>query len=117
MLFLKIAAIALIFLNIIVSVIIAKLFRFKRFGLKFSDLAFPLFVLEFYLISDRFFYHSLLPELVFALSLLAIATAVYFLRKRRNFHYMKFLKYFWRSGFLLMSVLYLALVITILFFR
>lgn len=117
MLLLKIAAVAFIFLNLIVSAILAKLWRFKRFGLKFSDLAFPLFALEFYLISDRFFYHSALPELVLALSLLAIGTAVYFLRKKRDFLYTKFLKYFWRSGFLLMLVLYLALVITVLFFR
>lgn len=114
---LKIAAVALIFLNLIVSIILAKLLLFKRFGLKFSDLAFPLFALEFYLLSDRFFYHSLLPELIFALSLLAIGIAISFLGKRKPFFYPIFFKYFWRIGFLLMFLLYLALVITIVFFR
>ena len=53
---LKIASILFIFLTIILTIIITKLFRLKRFGLNFADLAFPLFVLEFYVISDRAFY-------------------------------------------------------------
>ena len=44
---LKIASILFIFLTIILTIIITKLFRLKRFGWNFADLAFPLFVLEF----------------------------------------------------------------------
>lgn len=117
MLLLKIASVLFIFLNIIISVIAARLFRLKRFGLNFADLAFPLFAIEFYLISDRVFYHSLLPELVLALSLLAIGQTIYFLRVKKTFYYPKFLKYFWRAGFLLTFFMYLALVITILIFQ
>lgn len=117
MLLLKIASVLFIFLNIILSAITVKLFRLKRFGLTFADLAFPLFAIEFFLISDRVFYHSLLPELVLALSLLAIGQTVYFLRKKHSFYYPKFIKYFWRAGFLLVTFMYLALVITILIFQ
>ena len=91
--------------------IASKLFRLKRFGWNFADLAFPLFVLEFYVISDRAFYHSFLPELALALSALAIAITVYFLRIKRSFYYPKFFKFFWRAGFILTFFLYLAMVI------
>ena len=108
---LKIASILFIFLTIILTIIITKLFRLKRFGLNFADLAFPLFVLEFYVLSDRAFYHSLLPELALALSALAIAITIYFLRVKRSFYYPKFFKFFWRAGFILTFFLYLAMVI------
>ena len=108
---LKIASVLFIFLTIILTIIITKLFRLKQFGLNFADLAFPLLVLEFYVISDKAFYHSLLPELTLALSALAIAITVYFLRVKRSFYYPRFFKFFWRAGFILTCFLYLAMVI------
>lgn len=78
-----------------------------------TDIAFPLFCYEFYYISDRAFYHSLLPQLVFALSLLAIGLSFYFLLKKHSFYYPKFFKYFWRAGFLLTLFLYLAMIISL----
>ena len=111
---LKIASILFIFLTIILTIIITKLFRLKRFGLNFADLAFPLFVLEFYVISDRAFYHSLLPELALALSALAIAITIYFLRVKRSFYYPKFIKFFWRAGFLLTLVMYIEMIVELM---
>ncbi|MGT2847241.1 DUF3397 domain-containing protein [Streptococcus massiliensis] len=113
MLLLRIAAILFIFLNIFVSIVFVKLFRLQKRGFNFADLAFPLFFVEFYLISDRAFYHSLLPQLVFALSLLAIGLSIFFLVKRRSFYYPKFFRYFWRAGFLLTFFLYLAMIISL----
>ena len=111
MMLLRIAAVLFIFLTIALSIILIKFLRLKRFGLNFADLAFPMFFLEFYIISDRAFYHSLLPELALALSALAIAITVYFLRVKRSFYYPKFFKFFWRAGFILTFFLYLAMVI------
>ena len=111
MVLLKIASVLFIFLTLILSIIAVKVFKLRKFGLNFADLAFPLFVLGFYVISDRAFYHSFLPELALALSALAIAITVYFLRVKRSFYYPKFFKFFWRAGFILTFFLYLAMVI------
>jgi hypothetical protein len=46
-----------------------------------------------------------------ALSALAIGITVYFLKKKQTFYYPKFLKFFWRAGFMLTFFLYLAMVI------
>lgn len=113
MMLLKIAAVLFIFLNIFLSIVFVKLFRLRKLGLNFADLAFPLFFVEFYLISDRAFYHSLLPQLIFALSLLAIGLTIFFLGKRHSFYYPRFFKFFWRAGFLLTFFLYLAMVISL----
>ena len=113
MILLKIASVLFIFLTIILTIIITKLLRLKRFGLNFADLAFPFFAVEFYIISDKAFYHSLLPHLLFVLSGLAIAITAYFLRKKRTFYYPKFFKFFWRAGFILTFFMYLAMVIAL----
>ena len=84
MMLLKIASILFIFLTFALSIILMKIFRLKRFGLNFADLAFPMFFLEFYLISDRAYYHSMLPQLVLALSALSIAITIYFLKKKQT---------------------------------
>lgn len=111
MILLRIASVLFIFLTIALSIILIKFLRLKRFGLNFADLAFPMFFLEFYIISDRAYYHSMLPQLVLALSALAIGITVYFLKKKQTFYYPKFLKFFWRAGFMLTFFLYLAMVI------
>ena len=111
MMLLRIASVLFIFLTIALSIILIKFLRLKRFGLIFADLAFPMFFLEFYIISDRVYYHSMLPQLVLALSALAIGITIYFLKKKQTFYYPKFLKFFWRAGFMLTFFLYLAMVI------
>lgn len=115
MVFLKFASILFIVLTLTISIILVKLLRLKKRGYNFADLAFPLFVGEFYLISDKVYYHSLLPHLFLALSLLAIAIAAYFLVGTRDFSYPRFFKFFWRAGFILTFLCYLALVISLFF--
>ena len=110
---LKIASILFIFLTLILTTITVRVFQLRKYGLNFADLAFPLFVVEFYIISDKAFYHSLLPHLLFVLSGLAIAITAYFLRKKRTFYYPKFFKFFWRAGFILTIFMYLAMVIAL----
>ncbi len=113
MTFLKFAAILLLLLSFIVSITIIKLFGLQKKGWNFADIAFPILAFEFYLISDKAYYHSLLPHLVLALSLLSLAIVYYFLRKRRSFSYSRFFKFFWRAGFIVTFFLYVALIIAL----
>ena len=75
----KVASVLFIFLTLILSGIIVHLFKLQKRGWRSTDIAFPLFALEYYLISDSAFYHSLLPLLALSLSLLALGLTVYFL--------------------------------------
>ena len=109
----KVASLVFIFLTLILSGIIIRVFKLRRYGWNFADLAFPLFALEYYLISDAAYYHNLLPQLLLALSLLAIGLTIYFLKKRRSFYYPKFFKYFWRAGLLMTFFLYLIMTISL----
>ena len=109
----KVASLVFIFLTLILSGIIIRVFKLRRYGWNFADLAFPLFALEYYLISDAAYYHNLLPQLLLALSLLAIGLTIYFLKKKRSFYYPKFFKYFWRAGFLITFFLYLIMTISL----
>lgn len=117
MTFLKFAAILFIILNLTISIILVKLLRLQKRGWNFADIAFPLFVFEFYLITDKAYYHSLLPHLILALSILAIVIAAIFLRKRQDFTYARFFKLFWRAGFLLTFLVYLAMTISLFLIR
>ena len=105
----KVASVLFIFLTLILSGIIVHLFKLQKRGWRSTDIAFPLFALEYYLISDSAFYHSLLPLLALSLSLLALGLTVYFLKKKKSFYYPKFIKSFWRAGFLVTFLLYLIL--------
>lgn len=113
MLFLRIISVIFIFLDLAISIILVKVLGLRKRGWNFADIAFPLFAFQFYLVSDRAYYHSLLPHLVLALSLLALGISLYFVFKRREFPYKKVLKFFWRAGFILTFLLYLALVIAL----
>ncbi|HFI0147790.1 TPA: DUF3397 domain-containing protein [Streptococcus suis] len=113
-LFLKIAAVLFVFLTLAISIIVVNVFKLQRYGRNFADIAFPLYALEFYLISDRMYYNSFLPHLILALSLLSIGLCIFFLLRKRSFSYKRFFKIFWRSGFLLTFFMYLALVIALL---
>ena len=105
----KVASVLFIFLTLILSGIIIHLFKLQKRGWRSTDIAFPLFALEYYLISDSAFYHSLLPLLALSLSLLALGLTIYFLKKKKCFYYPKFIKYFWRAWFLVTFLLYLIL--------
>ena len=106
MIFLKIASVLLLILSFIISITVVKLFRLQKKGYNFADIAFPLLAFEFYLISDKAYYHSLLPQLV-------LAIVYYFLMKKRLFSYQRFFKFFWRAGFILTFFMYLALIIAL----
>ena len=111
MILMKIASILLLILTLVVCIIITKLFRLKKLGRNFADLAFPVLVFEYYLITAKTFTHNFLPRLGLALSVLAIILVFFFLLKKRSFYYPKFFKFFWRAGFILTFFLYLAMVI------
>lgn len=111
--FLKIVAFLFIFLTLVISIIAVKFFRLQNRGWNFADIAFPLYAIEFYLISDKAYYNSLLPQLVLALSLLAIGLCGFFLLKKKNLLYRRFFKVFWRASFILTFLMYLALVIAV----
>lgn len=114
---LKIAAILFLILTLLISVILVKLLGLRKRGLNFADLAFPLFVGEFYLISDKAYYHSMLPLLGLALGLLALVLCALMAFKKRSFDTGKFMKTFWRAGFILTFLVYLALVISVFFMK
>ncbi|HFI0420751.1 TPA: DUF3397 domain-containing protein [Streptococcus suis] len=113
-LFTKIIAVLFIFLTLAISIITVKFFRLQKYGRNFADIAFPLYALEFYLISDRIYYSSLLPHLLLALSLLSMGLCAFSLFKKKEFSYKRFFKVFWRASFILTFFMYLALVIAVL---
>ncbi|MTB64863.1 DUF3397 family protein [Streptococcus sp. zg-86] len=113
MIFLKIASILFLILPLIISLLVVKLFKLQKKGWNFADIAFPIYAFEFYLISDKVYYHSLLPQLVLALSILTLMITYFFLFKKRHFSYHRFFKFFWRAGFILTFFMYLALVIAL----
>lgn len=117
MTFLKFASILFIVLNLTISILLVKLLRLQKRGWNFADIAFPMFMVEFYLITDKAYYHSLLPHLVLALSILAISITTFYLIKKKDFTYARFFKLFWRAGFLLTFFLYLAMVLSLFFIK
>ena len=64
-----------------------------------------------YLITAKTFTHNFLPRLGLALSLLATILVFFFLLKKRSFYYPKFIKFFWRAGFLLTLVMYIEMIV------
>lgn len=113
MLIYKLMALAFLILTPIFSYVIVSMFKLNRYGLKFPDITLPLYALEIIIVSAKFFTHSLLPYYVIIKSILAITIASLILRKGQHFSYHRFLKLFWRSGFLITAVFYLGLVILV----
>ncbi len=88
----KVATVLFIFLTLILSSIIVHLFKLQR-GWRSTDIAL-IYCLEYYLISRQHFYHSLTTTIEpFAFGL---GTNGLFLKKKKSFHYLNFIKYFWR---------------------
>ena len=114
MILMKLASILLLILTLVVCIIITKLFRLKKLGRNFADLAFPILVFEYYLITAKTFTHNFLPRLGLALSVLAIILVFFFLLKKRSFYYPKFIKFFWRAGFLLTLVMYIEMIVELM---
>ena len=114
MILMKIASILLLILTLVVCFIVTKLFGLRKIGFNFADLAFPLLVFEYYLITAKTFTHNFLPRLGLALSLLAIILVFFFLLKKRSFYYPKFIKFFWRAGFLLTLIIYIAMIVELM---
>ncbi|MGT2926670.1 DUF3397 family protein [Streptococcus cuniculipharyngis] len=114
MTFYKFLALGLLVLTPLLSLLITKLFQLDKLGLRFPDLAFPLFAGQIIYLSGHFFTHSLLPHYAIALALLAICAAIWLLNKQPNhFSYRRFFKVFWRTGFLVTLVFYLSMLIAI----
>ena len=106
----KLIALAFIVLTPIFSYILGSLFKLRRYGILFTDTAFPLFAFEIILLSDKFFSNRFFPYYMICLSLLAIILTLRLLRKNHSFSYRRFLKFFWRTGSILSFLFYIFLV-------
>ena len=112
----KLFSIAFFFLMPLFSYILVSFFILQLFWILFTYLSFPLFALYIALLAiqsltlDVFFYYLI------CLSLLALILSITFLKRYHAFSYRRFLKFFWRSGFILTAIFYvieLILVFTI----
>ncbi|MGT2744631.1 DUF3397 domain-containing protein [Streptococcus phocae subsp. phocae] len=106
----KLTALAFIILTPMVSSIFISLFKLNAKGLKFPDLALPFFALELVIVSGKFFTHNLLPYYLIVMALLAIVISLLLIIRSQEFCYPRFLKLFWRVGFLITFCFYLILV-------
>ena len=113
MILIKLASILLLVLTLALAIIISRFFKLKKKGINFADLAFPFLIFEYYLITAKVFSHNYLPILGIVLSLLAIILVFYFLNTKRSFYYPKFIKFFWRAGFLLTLLVYIIMIIQV----
>ena len=113
MILMKLASILLLVLTLALAFILSRLFKLKKRGINAADLAFPVLIFEYYLITAKVFTHNYLPVLGTALSLLAIILVFFFLTKKRSFYYPKFIKFFWRAGFLLTLLIYIIMIVQI----
>ena len=109
----KLASVLLLVLTIALAIIISRFFKLKKKSINFADLAFPLLIFEYYLITAKAFTHNYLPVLGIVLSILAIILVFFFLIKKRSFYYPKFIKFFWRAGFLVTFLIYIIMIVQI----
>ena len=114
MILIKLASVLLLVLTIALAIIISRFFKLKKKGINFADLAFPFLIFEYYLITAKAFTHNYLPVLGIVLSLLAIYFSLFsFFIKKRSFYYPKFIKFFWRAGFLVTFLIYIIMIVQI----
>ncbi|MGT2934454.1 DUF3397 family protein [Streptococcus castoreus] len=106
----KLTALALILLTPLFAMILTSLFRLGKKGIKFPDLALILFAIEIVLVSGKFFTHNLLPYYLIIMSLLAIVISLLLVIRSQHFSYHRFMKLFWRVGFLITFFFYFILV-------
>lgn len=106
-------AILFLFLTLAFTYVIVATFKLHRFGFNMADLALPIYAFEIVLVSAKYYTHSFLPYYAIAMSLLALFSVWWQLSKKKTFHFQKFVKFFWRSGFILTFLFYLGTVISI----
>lgn len=102
-------------LSFALAIVIVSLFGLRRFKIHPADLVFPFLAIAFYIVSDRIFYHSLIPVLTLILSITFLGVALHFIRQKKSFPYGQVVKIFWRLSFIVTLALYLALLIYVLF--
>ena len=87
----KLFSFSFVFLTPIFAYILVTFFKLKRFGILFTDIAFPIFAFEIGLVGNKFLGSSIFFYYLICLSLLAIILTVTFLRRDHSF----FLPPFW----------------------
>lgn len=97
---------------------LVRYFDLKRFSIKFPDLSLPFLAWAIIHYSGTYFTHSLFPQYLLMMCLLAVATCLFIVRRNRNnrrkiFSYQRFFKLFWRMGYLLTAIFYIVTVILI----
>ncbi|HAK39215.1 DUF3397 domain-containing protein [Streptococcus sp.] len=109
----KLFSFSFIFLTPIFAYILVKFFNLKRFGILFTDLAFPLFAFEIALVVNNFLDSSIFFYYLICLSLLALGLTAFFLKRNHSFSYRCFGKFFWRSGFIVTFIFYIIVLILV----
>ncbi|VHL79235.1 integral membrane protein [Streptococcus pyogenes] len=109
----KLTALAFLIVTPLFAMIVTPLFKLNKKGFKFPDVALLLFAIEIVLVSGKFFTHNLLPYYLIIMSLLAIVISLLLVIRTQSFSYHRFMKLFWRVGFLVIVIFYLILVIFI----
>lgn len=114
MMFYKLIAVSFLLLTPLFGYALQRLFGLHRLNIIFSDLALPVFMFEIFMVSEKFFMVSFVPHYLILLSLIAIGTTIWLLKKSpTQFKYLRFLKLFWRLSFIFTFFFYLALVAAI----
>lgn len=90
-------------------------FKLKRFGILFTDLSFLMFSFEIYLVGNYFLSDDIFYYYLMCLSLLAIGITITFLKRSHFFSYKRFLKFFFRFGFLTSFLFYSIIIIIVIF--
>lgn len=109
----KLFSFSFVFLTPIFAYILVTFFKLKRFGILFTDIAFPIFAFEIGLVGNKFLGSSIFFYYLICLSLLAIILTITLLRRNHSFSYRRFGKFFWRSGFILTFLFYIIVLILI----
>ncbi|MGT2907273.1 DUF3397 domain-containing protein [Streptococcus dentiloxodontae] len=109
----KLFALAFLVLTPIFSYIVCSFFKSKRSGFNFADLSTFLYIFEIFLVSSEFFTHSFLPYYTIMMSSSAIFITLRMLRKSERFVFKRFIKLFWRIGFFITFLFYLATIFII----
>ncbi|MDO4635018.1 MAG: DUF3397 domain-containing protein [Streptococcus sp.] len=113
MIIFKLIAILFLIFTPFFSQIIVKAFGLKRVKIRFLDLAFVFYFLEFILIISHFSLEFLLPYYFLFLSVISLVISILQVKKNKEFTYKGFFKVFWRIGFFYSLLAYFSLVITL----
>ena len=106
----KLIALSFIVTTPLFATAVVRLFGLNRFKITVPDVVLPLFAYQSILLSNLFFTHHFLPHYLLMLSAIAVVISLSLLIKTRVFCYRRFLKLFWRIGFLATVLFYLGTV-------